>query len=228
MKFNNSKMPIPSFKALPLMLLGTLVVSPMLRAESKSEPQPNIKPESSRVQFQGKFEQGALIRARTEPGTEVQLNGESITLTPDGRFAFGFEREAALEQTLTLSYPDGSSESRSLKLDKRDYRIQYVEGISKKIMKPDPKAQERAAKDSAQVKTARSHFSTQQAFADDFIWPLTGRISGFMAAKGSTTVSQAHRIMVWMSQQKPALWWWRRPMALSACRYRTCSIPAAP
>ncbi len=178
MKFNNSKMPIPSFKALPLMLLGTLVVSPMLRAESKSEPQPNIKPESSRVQFQGKFEQGALIRARTEPGTEVQLNGESITLTPDGRFAFGFEREAALEQTLTLSYPDGSSESRSLKLDKRDYRIQYVEGISKKIMKPDPKAQERAAKDSAQVKTARSHFSTQQAFADDFIWPLTGRISG--------------------------------------------------
>ena len=103
MKFNNSKMPIPSFKALPLMLLGTLVVSPMLQAESKSEPQPNIKPESSRVQFQGKFEQGALIRARTEPGTEVQLNGESITLTPDGRFAFGFEREAALEQTLTLS-----------------------------------------------------------------------------------------------------------------------------
>jgi len=79
---------------------------------------------------------------------------------------------------LRLMYPDGLTEVKPLNIKKREYNIQNVKGISNKIMKPDPVAQERAAKDTAQVKAARGTFSEQTAFLQSFIWPLTGRISG--------------------------------------------------
>ncbi|WP_376708453.1 M23 family metallopeptidase [Shewanella surugensis] len=121
---------------------------------------------------------GAVIRAKTVPGTQVFLNGKPIKVTPEGQFVFGFAREPALSQSLTLVYPDGLSQIVPVTLSTREYDIQKVNGISKKIMKPDPKAQARAAKDSREVKAARAIFSPDSAFLQDFIWPLTGRISG--------------------------------------------------
>ena len=132
----------------------------------------------AQVSFDGKFEQGALIRGKAPAGTQVSLNGEAVKVTPDGHFAFGFDRDAQLTQELRLMYPDGLTEVKPLNIKKREYNIQNVKGISNKIMKPDPVAQERAAKDTAQVKAARGTFSEQTAFLQSFIWPLTGRISG--------------------------------------------------
>lgn len=130
------------------------------------------------VSFQGKFEQGALIRGQAPAGTQVSLNGEALRVTPEGHFVFGFDRDGELSQQLSLVYPRGLTEIKPLTVAKRDYDIQRVTGISNKIMKPDPIAQERAAKDTAQVKAARATFSKQTAFLQEFIWPLTGRISG--------------------------------------------------
>lgn len=133
---------------------------------------------SAQVTLQGKMEQGALIRAQTTPGTEVYLNGDAIKVTPQGHFAFGFERDGALNQELKLVYPDGLTQIKPLTINAKEYKIDKLTGIAKKIMKPDPKAQARAAKDSKQVKAARSQFTTSEAFTQEFIWPLTGRISG--------------------------------------------------
>ncbi|WP_394202274.1 M23 family metallopeptidase [Shewanella waksmanii] len=135
-------------------------------------------PTQAQVQLHGKMEQGALIRGETLPGTQVRLNDVDIDVTPDGKFVFGFERQAKLSQQLSLVYPDGLTQIKPLTISEKQYKIDRVNGIAKKIMKPDPKAQARAAKDSKQVKAARNTFSAQQAFSQDFIWPLTGRISG--------------------------------------------------
>lgn len=132
----------------------------------------------AQVELVGKMEQGALIRGQVEVGTQVFLNNAAIKVTPDGAFAFGFSREAELKQELTLIYPDGLTQIKPLSLATKQYKIDKVNGISKKIMKPDPKAIERSRKDSKQVKAARSQFSESNAFAQNFIWPLTGRISG--------------------------------------------------
>ncbi|MGL5390447.1 MAG: M23 family metallopeptidase [Shewanella sp.] len=130
------------------------------------------------VSFTGKFEQGALIRAQVPVGTQVQLNGEALKVSPEGYLAFGFDRDGAKQQQLTLVYPDGLTQVKPLTVAQRQYNIQHVKGISNKIMKPDPIAQARAAKDAAQVKAARATFSQHSAFLQEFIWPLTGRISG--------------------------------------------------
>ncbi|MGL4475109.1 MAG: M23 family metallopeptidase, partial [Shewanella sp.] len=60
----------------------------------------------------------------------------------------------------------------------RQYKIQQVTGIAKKIMQPDPKDVARAALDSQQVNRARAIDSDGMAFVSEFMWPLQGRISG--------------------------------------------------
>ncbi|PKG55867.1 M23 family metallopeptidase [Shewanella sp. GutDb-MelDb] len=133
---------------------------------------------NAQVELNGELKQGSLIRAKVKPGTQVYLNDAAIDVNSEGQFAFGFAREAQLKQLLKLVYPDGLTELKPLTLAKRQYKIQNVNGISKKIMKPDPKAQNRAAQDSKQVKAARTQFTKSNAFNQTFIWPLTGRISG--------------------------------------------------
>ncbi|WP_438270800.1 M23 family metallopeptidase [Shewanella metallivivens] len=130
------------------------------------------------VTFQGKFEQGALVRGTVPAGSKVLLNGQAIKVTPTGQFAIGFDRDAAAEQVVKVTYPDGLTEIKPLNIAPKQYKIDRITGISKKIMKPDPVAQARAAKDAKQTRAARDIFSEQQAFMQSFIWPVTGRISG--------------------------------------------------
>ncbi|GGP66984.1 M23 family metallopeptidase [Shewanella saliphila] len=130
------------------------------------------------VTLQGKFEQGALVRGTVPAGSIVLLNDQAVKVTPTGAFAIGFDRDAAAEQVVKVTYPDGLTEIKPLKIAAKQYKIDRITGISKKIMKPDPVAQARAAKDAKQTRAARDIFSEQQAFMQSFIWPVTGRISG--------------------------------------------------
>ncbi|WP_445946823.1 M23 family metallopeptidase [Shewanella sp.] len=133
---------------------------------------------AAEVSLQGHFEQGALVRGQVPSGTQVMLNDNLVKVTPNGQFAIGFDRDAKSEQRLKLVYPDGLTEIKPLKISARKYQIQSVKGISNSIMKPAPKAVARAAQDAKQTQAARSIFTESEAFLSDFIWPLTGRISG--------------------------------------------------
>ncbi|WP_144208987.1 M23 family metallopeptidase [Shewanella donghaensis] len=130
------------------------------------------------INLQGKLEQGALVRGSVPAGSSVKLDDQVVKVNKDGQFAIGFAREGNTEQMLAVTYPDGLTEFKPLKIATREYKIDRVTGISKKIMKPDPVAQARAAQDSKQTRSARNTFSEQSAFMQDFIWPVTGRISG--------------------------------------------------
>ncbi|MCL1113143.1 MULTISPECIES: M23 family metallopeptidase [Shewanella] len=130
------------------------------------------------VTFQGVFEQGALVRGTVPAGSKILLNGEPVKVTPKGQFAIGFDRDAKPDHIFKVTYPDGLTEIKPLKIAAKQYKIDRVTGISQNIMKPDPVAQARAAKDAEQTRAARDIFSEQYAFMQPFIWPVTGRISG--------------------------------------------------
>ncbi|WP_434926586.1 M23 family metallopeptidase [Shewanella sp. HL-SH2] len=133
---------------------------------------------SAEITFQGQFEQGALVRGTVPVGSSIKLNGGVVKVTPKGQFAIGFDRDAKTEQMLEVTYPTGLTELKPIKVTSREYKIDRVTGISTTIMKPDPVAQKRAAEDSKQTYAARETFIEQDAFMQDFIWPVTGRISG--------------------------------------------------
>ncbi len=130
------------------------------------------------IKLQGELKQGALIRAQVAAGTQVSLDGKPLNVSKEGKLAFGFDRDATGEQILQLTHADGSRETVKLAIGKQDYRIQRIEGIAKKIMQPKPEDVARAKQDSAQVRAARDTDSQRLDFSQDFIWPVTGRISG--------------------------------------------------
>ncbi len=166
------------------LMMASLGATQVIAAQHKASEVSSIKPSlvkrsASPVTFNGTFKQGSLVRGQVAVGSEVTLNGEDIKVDPTGRFAIGFARDAELEQILTVKSPkDGRMQVMALDIAKQDYKISRVNGISKKIMKPDPKAIARARKDSKEVRAARSQFTEQEALFQDFIWPVTGRISG--------------------------------------------------
>src|SRR5262249_33818270 len=49
------------------------------------------------VELTGSFVQGGLVQGRAQPGAEVRLDDAEIPVAPDGRFLFGFGRDAGPE-----------------------------------------------------------------------------------------------------------------------------------
>ncbi|MCG7531554.1 M23 family metallopeptidase [Psychrobium sp. MM17-31] len=127
--------------------------------------------------LKGEFTQGALLVGKTRPNTVITLNDKKVAVADNGTFVIGFGRDAKLENQLSFTFGEQTL-NRDLLLNKRKYRESRVNGISKKITNPNPKNVARAQKDAKQVRAARAIWSDGQHFAQNFIWPAPGRISG--------------------------------------------------
>ncbi|WP_284207194.1 M23 family metallopeptidase [Thalassotalea eurytherma] len=132
----------------------------------------------AQVQLAGEITQGSLIVGKTLPGSKVFIDGKALPVSTLGDFAFGFGRDQTKPIALKVIEPNGDVESKTLKPTAREYNIQRVEGIAKKIMNPNPKAVARAKKDRAQVKQARAVSSELTAFSQGFIPPIQGTVTG--------------------------------------------------
>lgn len=126
----------------------------------------------------GDFVQGGLVLGNTDPGTKISLNGRLVTVTPDGRFVLGFGRDApetAILQSVTVG---GKRLVRTLKIKKRKYRIQRINGLPPKMVTPSAGALLRIRAEGQVIRAARAVFTTMPHFAGGFVWPAKGRISG--------------------------------------------------
>ena len=121
------------------------------------------------VVIKGQWVQGGLVIARAEPGTKLVLAEQPVSVTQQGIFSLGFDRDAPAQLPLVITLPGGQRLEHQLEIKPRDYNIQYIEGISKAIMNPSPKDLERIR---------RAAIKQRLDFAGDFQWPLTGPITG--------------------------------------------------
>lgn len=130
------------------------------------------------IVLNGSVKQGGLLVGKTQPTSKVTLNGQSIAVSEQGDYVFGFSRDEKEKQQLVITDANGSVESKTLIPEQREYKIQRINGIKKSIMKPNPVAQARSRKDSKQIKAARKILSNNTAFAQGFIAPIDGTITG--------------------------------------------------
>lgn len=130
------------------------------------------------VALDGNLTQGGLVRGQAPAGARITFEETRLRLTPDGRFAFGFGRDHADDAALDIVYADGRKETRSLKVAKREYQIQRIDGLPEQMVTPPPEALERIARDNKLIGAARSRDTDGEGFAGDFRWPVKGPISG--------------------------------------------------
>ena len=129
------------------------------------------------IHLRGQWTQGGMVLGVAPAGSQVELNGEPIMVSESGNFVVGFGRDEKGPATLHVSH-QGESWQQSFPISQRDYKIQDIHGISKKIMQPNPANVKRSKAEAAQVYTARQTKREGLDFLLGFKWPAKGPITG--------------------------------------------------
>ena len=130
------------------------------------------------ITLNGTLTQGSLIRGQVAPDAIVTLDGETLALNSEGKFVFGFPRDASLSHTLNVELPDGTTLVRDITLTKREYNIQRIDGLDSKMVTPPKAVLERIRQDNGNVSIARSKVTDADALCTRFEWPAKGPITG--------------------------------------------------
>ncbi len=126
----------------------------------------------------GALNQGGMVTGKVPPGSQVFLGSEALKVTPDGRFVFGFHRDAPATAEISVIVPGREPYRKALNVNQREYKIQRVDGLPPKKVTPPPEFYERLRRERALVGQARSQNTDFQFWAEPFIRPAKGRISG--------------------------------------------------
>lgn len=136
----------------------------------------------SALELQGPLQQGAMVLGRVAPGSRVWLDEQPVKVSADGVFVIGFDRDAKPQWALRAAGPEGEQQ-RALQISPREYNIQRIEGIDRKIMSPSEEALKRIRKEAAEVRSARGQHVERRDFAGEFKWPLLGPITGVFGSQ---------------------------------------------
>ena len=130
------------------------------------------------VLLEGPMVQGGMVKGLVPPGTEVFFAGEPVRVSRDGDFLIGFHRDEPSKLSLKLIYPDGKVEEKNLKISKRDYDIQRIDGLPKRKVTPNEEDMKRIRAETKLIKQARKLDDDRTDYKTGFMWPTVGRISG--------------------------------------------------
>lgn len=129
------------------------------------------------LELRGNFEQGSIIVGQTDPAATVRFGEVDLPVSPEGYFVFGLNRDFQSPAQLTLAL-GAEAETREFDVATREYNIQYVEGVPQATVTPPPEVLDRIRREGEIKRAGRAAVSDSAAFASEFIWPLTGPISG--------------------------------------------------
>lgn len=163
-----------------LLAMGILFAAPTAPAAQDAMPSParRVASADARIVFPASVQQGAMVIGKVPPGSRVEHAGRVLKVTPYGSVVFGIGRDATGPATVRVRRPDGSDETASIIVTPRDWPIQRIDGLPPATVNPPPKIAERIRREQAQVSAARTRDDARADFAQAFVWPVQGRISG--------------------------------------------------
>jgi murein DD-endopeptidase MepM/ murein hydrolase activator NlpD len=133
--------------------------------------------------LEGPVEQGAIVIGKTDPQARVTLDGGAIMVSKRGYFVLGFDRDHGPKAKLTVVTPDGKSETKNLAVAPRDWDVQSIKGIAPKYVTPPAEQIERIKREQALKRASRPSDTDEDWFAEKFVWPATGPISGVFGSQ---------------------------------------------
>lgn len=133
----------------------------------------------ARLSYAGELTQGGFIRGRLGPvgPWQARLGDEAIDVASDGSFFAAFDRDAPAEMTFEASGPNGAQLRKTLSIAPREWAIQRVDIAKRQLRDPEAYWRKREPEYNA-IQEARARETGAEGWRQDFIWPVTGRISG--------------------------------------------------
>lgn len=130
------------------------------------------------IELEGPLRQGGLVKGRVELGAQVFFDGRQVRVSKEGLFLIGFGRDAEPSSILKVIFPDGTQETRKLKIAQRQYQIQRIEGLPPRKVTPRAEDLARIRKEAVLVSKARERDDPRTDFLSGFVWPVQGAITG--------------------------------------------------
>lgn len=136
------------------------------------------------VALAGDFVQGGLVFGQTLPGARATLDGKSVMVSEDGKFALGFGRDHGTSAVLVVTQVDGQVVRRDLSIADRDFPVDRIDGLDQSKVSGFTKEQlAKIEVDKEKKKNARALTDPTPHWARGFSWPVTGRISGVFGSQ---------------------------------------------
>lgn len=153
------------------------------QTQASNPPAPaNIAPAQAqtdaRIAFPTSVSQGALVFGKVPPGSQVGYAGRQLRVSGYGTVVFGVGRDEKGPLLIEIKRPDGIRAAARIMVTARDWPLEYINGVPPKTVNPPPAIAARIKREQALVVAARSRDDDRTDFAQAFIWPVQGRISG--------------------------------------------------
>ncbi|MEJ5755911.1 hypothetical protein WH513_24015, partial [Salmonella enterica subsp. enterica] len=79
--------------------------------------------------LKGDWEQGAVLVGTTTPGAAVSVDGRKLSVSPEGLFVFGLDRDAKPEAELRITLPGQPEVVERHAVAARPWDIQPIDGL---------------------------------------------------------------------------------------------------
>lgn len=128
--------------------------------------------------FAGALTQGGWLRGQAPGGTaSARIDDQPLVLDSEGRFFAALDRDAPAQALLTAILADGRTVEQPVAVSPRDWDIQHV-NASRTAGVPSDGFMARRRPELDAIIAARAEETGATGWRQDFVWPVTGRISG--------------------------------------------------
>ena len=130
------------------------------------------------VVFPATASQGAMVIGKVPSGSTVRHAGRTLRVTAYGSVVFGIGRDETGPLLVEVQPANAPSRRIEIAVTPRDWPVERINGVPPATVNPPKAIADRIAREQARVVAVRTRDDARAGFAQAFIWPVQGRISG--------------------------------------------------
>ena len=127
--------------------------------------------------------QGGLVVGQLDQGDSLKLNGKDLKISPDKQFVFAVGRDELGPMNITVLKNNEVISINQIKVIEREYEIQRINGLPKKMVSPDEEVLKRIIAENKIIVNAKKLDLDNTYFSNSFMVPTEGIISGVFGSQ---------------------------------------------
>ena len=171
--------PMPRAPLFLALLLGVVAAAPA-QQRAPTSPPATLRDAADvlGVVFPTSVSQGSMVIGKVPAGSSVRYANRTLRVTGYGSVVFGVGRDEKGPVVVEVQSPGTPARQVSIAVTPRDWPIQRINGVPPASVNPPKVIAERIAREQAQVSAVRTRDDARTGFAQAFLQPVQGRISG--------------------------------------------------
>lgn len=163
-----------------VMMATALATSAQQRADATPPPPTTLRDAADvlGIVLPTSVSQGAMVIGKVPAGSVVRYADHDLRVTPYGSVVFGVGRDEKGPLQVSVQAPNAPAKIIAIAVTPRDWPIEHINGVPPATVNPPKAIAERIQREQARVVAVRSRDDERSGFAQAFIWPIKGRISG--------------------------------------------------